>query len=53
MNKKGLTDKDILEWIKIAIIVIVGYIIIKAIWSASPEPEVIKCICESGVIRLR
>ena len=34
MNKKGLSDKDILEWIKIAITIIIGYIIIKALLSA-------------------
>ena len=34
MNKKGLTDKDILEWIKIAITIIIGYIIIKALLPA-------------------
>ena len=35
MNKRGFTDKDVLEWIKIAIILILGYIIIKAIFSAT------------------
>lgn len=35
MNKKGnFTSSDALELIKIAIIVIVGYIIIKALMSA-------------------
>lgn len=34
MNKKGFTDKDILNLIKIAVAVIIGYIIIKAILSA-------------------
>ncbi len=35
MNKKGLTDNDVLEWIKIAILIIVGYIIIQALLSAA------------------
>jgi len=35
MNKKGLTDTDVLEWIKIGILIIVGYIIIKALFSAA------------------
>jgi len=35
MNKKGFSDKDVLEWIKIAILIIVGYIIIKALLSAA------------------
>ena len=34
MNKRGLTDKEVLEWIKIAITLIFGYIIIKALLSA-------------------
>jgi len=33
MNKKALTEKDALEWIKIAILIIVGYIIIQALLS--------------------
>jgi|TARA_B100001971_G_C18186876_1_gene536179 hypothetical protein len=33
MNKKGFTDKDVLEWIKIGITLILGYIIIKALLS--------------------
>ncbi len=35
MNKKGLTDKEVLNWIKIAITLILGYIIIKALLSAA------------------
>lgn len=37
MNKKGqsLTSDDVLEWIKIAIAIIIGYIIIKALLSAA------------------
>ncbi len=35
MNKRGFSDKDVLEWIKIAIVLIVGYIIIKALLSAT------------------
>ena len=35
MNKKGLTSDDVLEWIKIAITLIIGYIIIKALLSAT------------------
>ncbi len=31
MNKKGFTDKDVLEWVKIAIAIIIGIIIIKAL----------------------
>jgi len=31
MNKRGWTDKDVLEWIKIAILIIVGAIMIKAL----------------------
>lgn len=35
MNKMGLSDKDTLEIIKIIIIIIIGYIIIKGLLSAS------------------
>ena len=37
MNKKGrqLTSSDALEWVKIAIILIIGYIIIKALISVA------------------
>lgn len=36
MNKKGrILQSDILEWIKIAITIIIGYIIIKALLSAA------------------
>ena len=35
MNKKGFTDKDMLNLIKIAIIAIIGYIIIKALLSVA------------------
>ncbi len=33
MNKRGqqLTSEDILEWVKIAVAIIIGYIIIKAL----------------------
>lgn len=34
MNKRGFSDKDVLEWIKIAIAIILGIIIIKALLSA-------------------
>lgn len=34
MNKKGFTDQDMLNLIKIAIIAIIGFIIIKALLSA-------------------
>lgn len=34
MNKKGFSDKDVLEWIKIIITVIIGVIIIKALLTA-------------------
>jgi len=38
MNKrasKQLTSSDVLEWIKIAILFVIGYIIIKALLSAA------------------
>lgn len=36
MNKKGdITSDDVLEWIKIAVAVVIGYIIIKALLSAT------------------
>jgi len=35
MNKKAFTDTDILELIKIAALIIVGYIIIKALLSVA------------------
>jgi len=35
MNKKGFSDTDVLDWIKIAILLVVGYIIIKALLSAA------------------
>lgn len=35
MNKKGLTEGDVLEWLKIAIILILGYLIIKALLQAA------------------
>jgi len=35
MNKKGQTSNDVLEWIKIAIALIIGYIIIKALLSVA------------------
>jgi hypothetical protein len=31
MNKTGQTSEDVLEWIKIAIAIIIGLIIIKAL----------------------
>ena len=34
MNKKGFTDKDVLEWIKIAITIVLGFIILKALLPA-------------------
>jgi len=34
MNKKGLTDRDILNWIKIIATAIIGFLIIRALWSA-------------------
>src|SRR3989338_8386471 len=34
MNKRGLTDRDVLDWIKMAIALIVGYIVIKALLQA-------------------
>lgn len=33
MNKKGLSDKDLIEILKIIVLLIVGYIIIKALLS--------------------
>lgn len=35
MNKKGSSSDDILEWIKIVIALVIGYIIIKALLSAA------------------
>lgn len=35
MDKRGLTDKDILDWIKIGMAVIIGYIILKALLQAA------------------
>jgi hypothetical protein len=34
MNKRGFSDKDVFEWIKIAIAIIVGFLIIRALLSA-------------------
>ncbi len=34
MNKRGFSDKDVLEWIKIAIAVIIGAVLIKALLPA-------------------
>lgn len=34
MNKKGFSDKDMLNLIKIAVAVIIGFIIIKVLLSA-------------------
>jgi len=34
MNKKGFSDEDMLNIVKIAIIAIIGFIIIKALLSA-------------------
>ena len=31
MNKKGFSDKDVIEWIKIIATIILGYIIIRAL----------------------
>ena len=31
MNNRGFSDKDVVDWIKIAIAVILGWIIIKAL----------------------
>ncbi len=31
MNKKGFSDSDVLEWIKIGILIVIGYIIIKSL----------------------
>ena len=33
-TKKALTDKDILEWIKIALTIAVGIIVVKALFPA-------------------
>lgn len=53
MNKKGFTDTALLNLIKIGIISIVGYIIIKAILSISDGND-IECVkCCSEVIRLK
>jgi hypothetical protein len=34
MNKKGFSDKDVLEWVKIIITAILGFFIIKALLGA-------------------
>lgn len=34
MNKKGISQKDVLEWLKIIITIIIGAMIIKALLSA-------------------
>ncbi len=34
MNKKGFSEKDALEWVKVAITLVLGYIIIRAILSS-------------------
>jgi hypothetical protein len=34
MNKKGFSSEDMLEIVKIAIIAVIGFIIIKALFSA-------------------
>ncbi len=34
MNKRGFSDKDIFDWIKIAIAIILGILVIKALLSA-------------------
>ncbi len=34
MNRKGFSDKDVLELIKIIVALIIGFIIIKALLSA-------------------
>ena len=50
-----ITSSDVLEFIKIGIIVVVGFIIIKTLFIIDgTEPEAIKCICNcsDGVIRL-
>lgn len=46
MNKKGLTSDDVLEWIKIGMALILGYIIIKALLKLSAEQDEIKCVCD-------
>ena len=34
MNKKGFSDNDILNWIKVAIALVIVYLVIKALLSA-------------------
>ena len=51
-NKKGFSDTDALEWLRTGIILILGYIIIKALLSAETP---IRCVCnciKNGVIYL-
>jgi len=55
MNKKGQTSGEVLEWIKIVIILVVGWIIIKALINLEMNDSEIKCICsciKNGVIYL-
>ena len=53
---KQLTSSDVLEWIKIAIAIIIGYIIIKALIRGSVGYNNVKCLCDcvkEGVIYLK
>jgi hypothetical protein len=40
-----MDEMDILEWIKIAIAIVIGYIIIRALLSTGDEHS-IRCICD-------
>jgi hypothetical protein len=45
MNKKGISDVDLLEIIKITILTIIGYIIIKSLLSEAPNNKEVECFC--------
>lgn len=41
-----MDEGDVLELVKIAVILIFGYIIVKALLSIDSEPNHIKCACD-------
>lgn len=57
MNKKGFTDLDVLEFLKIAILVVMIYIMVKALLSTGDSAgakNVCDCACQlnNSVIKL-
>jgi len=34
MNKRGFSDKDILNWIKVAIAAVIAYLVVRALFIA-------------------